>query len=192
MEIIGVLLVAAAVFGVCYLFDKGFVAMFRNKVQHRSGLAVRANKRYAVVGLILAVLGVAALIHGVQESAALLIGGVIVLLIGGGLILYYLSFGVFYDDDTMLLARLGHKDSVWRFGEIQGQKLYLIQGGSVIVELHMADGKAVGIQTGNMEGAYPFLDHAFAAWCRQKGIEPESCEFHDPANCLWFPNVEEI
>ena len=192
MELIGVLLIAAAVFGVCWLLDKGFVAIFRNKVQHRSGLAVRANKRYAVVGLVLGILGITAIIRGILESVGLLIGGILVLLIGGGLIVYYLSFGVFYDQDSLLLTIFGKKDAVWQFRDIQGQKLYLVQGGSVVVELHMADGRTVNIQTGNMEGAYPFLDHAFYAWCRQKGLDPEACEFHDPANSIWFPAVEDI
>ena len=30
----------------CYLFDKGFQKYFRNKKQHRSGLAVRLNKMH--------------------------------------------------------------------------------------------------------------------------------------------------
>ena len=66
----------------------------------------------------------------------------------------------------------------------------MIQGGSIVVELHMADGSAVSIHT-SMEGAYPFLDHAFNAWCRQTDQDPEDCTFHDPGNHLWFPNEEE-
>lgn len=191
MQYIAVILIAAAVFGVCYLFDKGFVTLFRNKVQHRSGLAVRANKRYAVVGLVLGVLGIAAVIKGILDGVALVIGGILVLLIGIGLIVYYLSFGIFYDEDTMLITGFGRKDREYHFRDIQGQKLYMVQGGSTVVELHMADGRTVNLQS-TMEGTYPFLDHAFSAWCRQKGIDEESCEFHDPANSLWFPTVEEV
>lgn len=191
MQYIAVILIAAAVFGLCYLFDKGFVAMFRSKVQHRSGLAVRANKRYAVVGLVLGLLGIVAVIKGILDGVALLIGGIIVLLIGAGLIAYYLSFGIFYDADTLLLTGFGKKDQVWQFRDIQGQKLYLIQGGSVVVELHMADGRTVNLQS-TMEGTYPFLDHAFSAWCRQKGLDPEQCGFHDPSNSMWFPTVEDV
>ena len=62
MEFAGVLLIAAVTFGVCWLFDKGYTNAFRNKIQHRSGLAVRINKRYAAFGLILAVLGILAII----------------------------------------------------------------------------------------------------------------------------------
>ena len=65
----------------------------------------------------------------------------------------------------------------------------MVQGGSVIVELHMADGASVTVQT-NMDGALPFLDYAFARWCEQKGITPEDCAFHDPAEHCWFPEGE--
>ena len=59
MEFLGVLLVAALVFLVCFLIDKGFTKLFRSQIEHRSGLAVRLNKKYGAFGLILAVLGVA-------------------------------------------------------------------------------------------------------------------------------------
>ena len=191
MQFVAVLLIAAATFGICYLFDKGFVNMFRNRVQHRSGLAVRVSKRYAAFGLILTVLGIAALFQGIGGEKVLLFGGIVVLIVGIGLITYYMTFGVFYDEDTLLITTFGKKSTAYEFSRIKGQKLYLIQGGSVVIELHMEDGRTVSIQSG-MEGAYPFLDHAFNAWCRQKGIESGSCAFHDPANSLWFPNVEDL
>ncbi len=191
MQYLAVILLAAATFGVCYLFDKGFVSMFRNKLQHRSGLAVRVNKRYAVAGLILFVLGVAAIFSGLSGEKVMLIGGVLILIVAVGLIVYYLSFGVFYDEDTLLITTFGKKSTDYRYADIVGQKLYLIQGGSVVIELHMSDGRTVSIQSG-MEGAYPFLDHAFNAWCRQKGMDADACDFHDPSNSLWFPTVEDV
>lgn len=191
MQYLAVVLLAALTFGVCYLFDKGFVTLFRNKLQHRSGLAVRVHKRYAVAGLILFILGVAAIFSGIDGETVLLFGGIVIVAVAVGLIVYYMSFGVFYDEETLLITTFGRKSTSYRFEDIQGQKLYLIQGGSVVIELHMNDGRTVGIQSG-MEGAYPFLDHAFGAWCRQKGIEADDCPFHDPANSLWFPTVEDI
>ena len=190
MNLITIVLVAAVTFGVCWLFDKGYTNAFRNKVQHRSGLAVRLSKRYAVIGLLLLVLGIAAIFTGISGGKALLYGGILVLLMGAGLIVYYLTFGIFYDADSFILTTFGKKSVTYRFADIAAQQLYVVQGGNVIVELHLTDGNAVGIQS-VMEGAYPFLDHAFAAWCRQTGRDPEDCPFHDPANHLWFPNVEE-
>ena len=42
-----------------------------------------------------------------------------------------------------------------------------------------------------MDGVYPFLDTAFAGWCLETGRDPQSCDFHDPSQSLWFPTVEE-
>lgn len=191
MQYIAVLLLAAVTFGICYLFDKGFVTMFRNKAQHRSGLAVRVSKRYAAFGLLLTVLGISAIFSGLKDELILLLGGILILTVGIGLIVFYMTFGIFYDDDTLLITTFGRKSTVYAFRDIRGQKLYLIQGGSTVIELHMTDGRTVSLQS-TMEGTYPFLDHAFAAWCRQKGLEPESCAFHDPSESLWFPNVEDM
>lgn len=190
MEFIAILLIAAAVFGVCYLVDKAFTKAFRSKAQHRSGKAVRAPKRYGIFGVLLMVLSILAVCVGAADSWLLLCGGIIVLLMGAGLIVYYLSFGVFYNDDSILYARLGKKDVTYEYREILGQKLYLVQGGSIVVELHMADGAAISLQS-TMEGMYPFLDAAFAGWCRQTGRDPDDCDFHDPSQNLWFPTVEE-
>lgn len=185
-----ILLIAAVVFGLCFAVDKAFAKLFRSKAQHRSGMAVRANKRYGLFGVILSVLGVMAICVGISDGSVLLWGGIIVLLMGICLAVYYLSFGVFYDGETFLLSRFGKKDITYRFDQIQGQKLYLVQGGNVIIELHMTDGNTVSLQS-TMDGVYPFLDTAFAAWCMQTGRDPQSCDFHDPSRSLWFPTVEE-
>ena len=184
------ILVAAAVFGLCFLVDKGFTKSFRNQTQHKSGLSVRLSKRYALFGLILTLVGILAICMGLADGSVLLWGGVIVLLMGAGLITYYLTFGIFYDADSFIFTTFGKKSVVYSFSDIREQKLYVVQGGSIIVELHMADGRAVSLQS-TMEGTYPFLDHAFAAWCRQTGRNPEECAFHDPSNSLWFP-MEEV
>ncbi len=191
MQFILILLVAAAVFGLCYLVDQSFTKKFRSKAQHRSGLAVRANKRYGVFGVILMVLGVLAVCVGITDGPVLLVGGAIVLLMGVGLAAHYLSFGIFYDGESFLYCRFGKKELTYRYSQILGQKLYLIQGGSIVVELHMDDGSAVSLQSA-MEGIYPFLDTAFAGWCFQTGREPQSCDFHDPSQSLWFPTVEDV
>ena len=186
-----ILLIAAAVFGLCFAVDKAFTKCFRSKAQHRSGMAVRANKRYGLFGVILSVLGIMAICVGIADGSVLLWGGIIVLLMGICLAVYYLSFGVFYDGETFLLSRFGKKEVTYRFSDIKGQKLYMVQGGNVIIELHMADGGTVSLQS-TMDGVYPFLDTAFAAWCLQTGRDPQSCDFHDPSQSLWFPTVEDV
>ena len=191
MSSVFVLFLAAAIFGICFAVDKAFTKAFRSKAQHRSGMAVRANKLYGLAGLVLSILGILGFLTGLGANILLLIGGIVVLALGIALIVYYLSFGIFYDGETMLVCAFGKKDREYFFREIQGQKLYLIQGGNILVELHIADGSAVSLQS-SMDGIYTFLDTAFAAWCMQKGIDPQSCTFHDPSQSLWFPTVEDV
>ena len=190
-QFLPIALIAAIIFGLCYLVDKAFAKLFRSKAQHCSGMAVRANKRYGIFGVVLTVLGIMAICVGITDGPVLIWGGVFVLLMGIALAVYYLSFGIFYDGESLLLQRFGKKDVTYDYKEILGQKLYLIQGGNIVVELHMADGSAVSVQS-SFEGAYPFLDTAFAGWCLQTGRNPEDCSFHDPSQSLWFPTVEEI
>ena len=189
-QFLPIALIAAVIFGLCYLVDKTFSKLFRSKAQHRSGMAVRANKRYGVFGVVLTVLGIMAIFVGITDGPVLLWGGVVVLLMGIALAVYYLSFGIFYDGESLLLQRFGKKDVTHYYKDIVGQKLYLIQGGNIVVELHMKNGSAVSVQS-SFEGVYPFLDTAFAGWCLQTGRNPQDCDFHDPSQSLWFPTVEE-
>ena len=191
VQFLPMILVAALIFGVCYLVDKTFSKLFRSKAQHLSGKAVRANKRYGVFGVVLTALGIMAICVGITDGPVLIWGGIFVLLMGIALAVYYLSFGIFYDDDTLLLQRFAKKDATYFYKDIVGQKLYLIQGGNIVVELHMTDGSAVSVQSA-FDGTYPFLDAAFDGWCRQTGRDPRGCDFHDPFQSLWFPTVEEI
>ncbi len=190
-QFIPIAIIAAIIFGICYLVDKAFAKLFRSKAQHRSGKAVRANKRYGVFGVVLSILGVMAICVGLGEDSVLAWGGIFVLGLGICLVVYYLSFGIFYDDESLLCCHFGKKDIAYSYGDILGQKLYLVQGGNVIVELHMTDGSAVSVQSA-FDGTYPFLDTAFAGWCRQTGRNPEDCGFHDPSQSLWFPTVEDV
>ena len=189
-QFLPIALIAAVIFGLCYLVDKTFSKLFRSKAQHRSGMAVRANKRYGIFGVVLTVLGIMAIFVGITDGPVLLWGGAIVLLMGIALAVYYLSFGIFYDGESLLLQRFGKKDVTHYYKDIVGQKLYLIQGGNIVVELHMKNGSAVSVQS-SFEGVYPFLDTAFAGWCLQTGRNPQDCDFHDPSQSLWFPSVEE-
>ena len=190
MQFVLTLLIAAAVFGVCYGIDKTFSKLFRSKAQHRSGLAVRAPKKYGIFGTGLILIGIMAIMAGISQSTVLMIGGILVLLMGTGLIFYYLGYGIFYDGESFLFSYPLRKSRTVFYKDIVGQKLYLIQGGNVVVELHLEDGTTVSVQS-TMEGVYPFLDTAFAGWCMAKDLDPQDCTFHDPAKSLWFPTVEE-
>lgn len=189
MNLIVTLLVAGAVFALCYFVDKGFAKLFRSRAQHLSGLAVRANKRYGVFGVVLSALGIAGICMG--SDRVLLYSGLFVAALGVACAVHYLSFGIFYDGETFLISKFARASKEYAYRDIQGQKLYLIQGGNVVIEAHMADGAVVSLQS-SMDGVYPFLDTAFAGWCLATGRDPQSCDFHDPSQSLWFPTVEEV
>lgn len=190
MKFLIIALVAAAVFGICYLVDRSFTNSFRSKAQHLSGMAVRVSKMYGIMGIALSIIGVMAIMVGIRNFL-LLIGGVIVLGMGAAMAIYYLTRGIFYDAESFLVSGFGKKDTIHYYKDIREQRLYLVQGGNVIIELHLADGSTVSLQS-NMDGVYPFLDTAFAGWCLQTGREPQSCSFHDPNNHWWFPHEEEV
>ena len=185
------LLVIAATFGVMFLLDKGLSKLLRSRTQHRSGTAVRLKKHFGILSLALMVLGALAVINGlIEKNTALLLGGLVIFPGGAALGIYYLTHGIFYDDETFLYVTFGNSSREYRYGEIRGQKLYEIQGGSLLVELHMTDGSAVSVQ-GNMEGAYRFLDKAAHARMRQLGLNSHECAWFDEEKGQWFPPVEE-
>lgn len=190
MQLIIALIVAALVFALCFLVDKGFTRAFRSKKQHASGTAVRAGKKYGIFGILFSMVGILAIVNWSSQGTVLLVGGIFSLLIGIFLCGYYLSFGIFYDEDSFLLSSFGKKSVSYQYRDIQSQQLFAVSGGSIVIELTLADGKTVSLQSG-MEGVYPFLDAAFIGWCRQTGHDPEQCDFHDPSKSWWFPHEEE-
>ena len=185
------LLIIAATFGVMFLLDKGLTKLFRSRDQHRSGTAVRLKKHYGIFSLAMMILGVLGLLTWFSNgSPALLLGGLLVT--PGGILLgiYYLTHGIFYDNDTFLYTTFGNRSVTYRYADIVAQKLYEIQGGTLLVELHMTDGKAVSVQT-TMEGAKTFLDKAAHARMRQLGLNSHECSWFDETEGRWFPPVED-
>ena len=190
MQAIAIVIIAALVFLICWGVDKLFTKLFRSKAQHRSGMAVRASKRYGIFGVIFSVLGVISVISGIGGDKVLLWAGLAVLLMGVGLAAHYLSFGIFYDGENFLLCRFGKKSQEHRYDEIVSQKLYVLTGGSTLIELTLKDGSTVSVQS-TMDGVFPFMDTAFAGWCLETGRKMEDCDFYDPAKSWWFPHEEE-
>ena len=185
------LLVIAATFGVMFALDKGLTKLLRNRTQHHSGTAVRLKKHYGIFSLALLILGALSLIYGLTgKNLGLVLGGAVVLPGGALLGIYYLTHGIFYDDDSFLYVTFGNRSREYRYADISGQKLYEIQGGSLLVELYMTDGTSVSVQ-GTMEGAPVFLDKAAHARMRQLGLNSHECEWFDESRGQWFPPVEE-
>ena len=190
MEFALIIVVAAVVFGLCFLTDKLFTKLFRGKQQHHSGLAVRLSKRYGSIGLIMAVVGLAAVFAGISDGALLTVCGGILILAGIGMVVYYMTFGIFYDEDAFVYTSLGKKSITYRYADIQCQQLYNSYG-NIVIELQMAGGRTVQLQS-VMDGVYPFMDKAFAMWLQQTGRRREDCPFYDPQNSCWFPSAEQL
>ena len=190
MNPILILIIAALVFAVCFLVDRAFTKLFRSKAQHRSGMAIRASKRYGIFGVMFSVLGILGIVTGCTGDSVLTWAGLVVLLMGIALAVHYLSFGIFYDGESFLLCRFGRKSQEHRYEEIVSQKLYVLTGGSTVIELTLKDGSTVSVQS-TMDGVYPFMDTAFAGWCMETGRKMEDCPFYDPSKSWWFPHEEE-
>ncbi|MDY4755825.1 MAG: hypothetical protein SO355_10895 [Candidatus Faecousia sp.] len=191
MQAIVILIIAALVFLICRVVDKLFSKLFRSKAQHRSGMAIRASKRYGIFGVMFSVLGILGIITGITGEKVLTWAGLVVLLMGIALAVHYLSFGIFYDGESFLLCRFGRKSQEHRYDEIVSQKLYVLTGGSTVIELTLKDGSTVSVQS-TMDGVYPFMDTAFAGWCMETGRKMEDCDFYDPSKSWWFPHEEEM
>lgn len=191
MEYLGIFLFAAVVFGICFLVDKGFAKLFRNQAQHHSGKAVRLNRKYGAFGLILFVLGLATVFAGLSGAWLLIAAGALVMILGTALVVYYMTFGIFYDAEGFVYTTFGRKSITYRYDQIRCQQLYVVQGGNVVVELHMENGKTVQIQL-YLQNAEDFMNTAFAAWVQQKGLSADSCDFHDSDNSCWFPKMEDM
>ena len=190
MQAILILIMAALVFLMCWGVDQLFTKLFRSKAQHRSGMAIRASKRYGIFGVMFSVLGILGIITGITGEKVLTWAGLVVLLMGIALAVHYLSFGIFYDGESFLLCRFGRKSQEHRYEEIVSQKLYVLTGGSTVIELTLKDGSTVSVQS-TMDGVYPFMDTAFAGWCMETGRKMEDCPFYDPSKSWWFPHEEE-
>ena len=182
----GYLLVIAATFGAMFLIDKGLTKLFRSRDQHHSGTAVRLKKHYGILSLAMMILGVLGILTFFFDgNAILLLGGLLVAPGGVVLGIYYLTHGIFYNDESFLYVTFGNRSREYHYGDIRGQKLYEIQGGTLLVELHMADGKTVSVQT-SMEGAKTFLDKAAHARMRQLGLNSHECQWFDETEGCCF------
>lgn len=185
------ILVAALTFGALFLIDKGFAKVFRSKAQHQSGHSVRLKKSYGIAAVLLGIVAVLCLIQFVAaKMPMMLVCGVLIGALSIGIGGYYLTHGIFYDGESFLYTNFGRNGTAYRYADITGQKLYRLQGGSLLVELYMADGRTVSVQTA-MPGAYDFLDKAAHARFRQLGQNSAEYDWFNEDNSCWFPPMED-
>lgn len=188
MKLLPVIIVVALTFGICFLLDFIFRKLFRNKIQHKSGLSVKASKKYAAFGLIAVSLGVAALFSA-KTGLWVVIAGSAMILLGVCLIVYFLTFGIYYDEESFIYSSFGHKNRVYKYECIIAQQLYA-SGANMVIELHLSDGSTLQLQS-TMDGVYPFMNKAFHGWVRQNNKLIEDCKFYDPHRFSWFPDAQE-
>ena len=169
MSMVMIILVAAVTFGACFLLDKCYTKKFRGQEQHKTGLSVRLNKRYGVIGLLMVVLGIAGLFASFSDTWVFTAASIIIILIGVCLIVYYMTFGLFYDEDSFILTTFGKKSVTYRFADIRCQQLYNAYG-SIVIELVMEDGRAVQLQAAGSGNhlLFGYTFHGSHIFCRGK------------------------
>lgn len=181
------LIVAAAVFGLCFLVDRLLQKLFPRSELQKSKSTVRMPRRCIVIGVMLLFVSFAVLLFFAAGDALLLIGSIVGMLMGALLIVYYFSFCIYYDDEAFLYRDLRHGKTRYTYGQIRGQRSLMTRSG-VNATLFVA-GDSVML-TSVMQGVSAFLQHAFFRWCAEKGVDPDSIE-NDPRMLTFFPDPDD-
>ena len=175
-------LLIAVIFGLVALGDFLLKKLF--KIGPTRGAAVRMPRYSSILGLIMALLGLIAVLYVPREDERFLwLGSWVVLVMGLYLLVNFFSFGIFYDDEGFTCRALGKKPRTYRYGEITGQRTFVAKSGWNS-NLY-ARGEEIQLFAA-MQGLSDFLNKAFFAWCRENGIDPDTVE-NDPHNLIFFP-----
>lgn len=182
MKYLILLLLLAAVFGLCFLTDKGIAALKQRLSRRR---AVRLPLRYPVLSVLLLLCTPFTAWYGISHHEIMfLIGTALILGVALYAIYTYRTTRIDYDDDTFTF-RAGHRRETFRYRDILGQRVSISRH-SVCLLLCLTESNVVLYN--NMLGFARFLETAFAGWCRQKELDPQAQSWHDPADCRWFPD----
>ena len=92
--------------------------------------------------------------------------------------------GIDYTSDCFTF-RAGSQLKTFSFSQIQGQRV-AISRRTVCLVLCTEEGNVVLYS--NMQGFSAFLETAYTNWCRQKGLDPQAQDWHNPADHRWFPD----
>ena len=183
------LIVCALVFLVCFLIDTLLKVIFPKSKLEKSRQAVRPPRRSAVIGVILAFLGLAVVVRIApqEHDTLLLIGAIGAMVIGTVLLCTYFSVVIYYDDEGFLYKAWGHGKQEFRYSQIRGQRSLLTRGG---VNTILFVGDAEINLYGAMQNLNAFLSKAFFKWCQVKGIDPDSIE-NNPRMATYFPDPDD-
>lgn len=181
-------LLVAVVFGLVALFDFLLKKIIPKPKHAEQGNVVRMPRYSFIFGTLLSVFAVfALLVVPFAEQKALWLSAWLVLAMGVFLLFNFFRFGIFYDEDGFTYRTLTKKARSYRFEEITAQQSFLARSGWNSTLYLGCDEISL---TAAMQGVDKFLNKAFFAWCRQKGIDPDTVE-NNPTMLLFFPPLEE-
>ena len=180
-------LLIAVIFGLIALCDHLLKKILPKPKHAKKGNVVRMPRYSFIFGLFLTVFSVLVLLFvPLSQQKALWLAAWGVLAMGVFLLVNFFRFAIFYDDDGFTYMTLTKKARSYRYDDIRAQESFLAKSGWNST-LYVA-GDEVPL-TAAMQGVDKFLNKAFFAWCRQKGIDPDTVE-NNPTMLVFFPGLE--
>ena len=130
--------------------------------------------RYPLLCVLLLLVAPVSAWYGVTHAAPLFVAGAVLL---AGISLYaawtYHRTGIDYTSDCFTF-RAGSQLKTFSFSRTVCLVLCTEEGNVVLYS--------------NMQGFSAFLETAYTNWCRQKGLDPQAQDWHNPADHRWFPD----
>ena len=188
MNLLGIVIVCAVVFLLCWLVDTACKKLFPKQELEKGRDVVRPSRKNAVFGVILTFAAVAVTVFRLtaEPDVLLIVGCAVAFLLGVLLLVNFFSFALYYDKERFLLVHRGKKQT-FTYDQIRGQQTLMTRGGYQSV-LFVGDTQ-IELDS-SMQNVNVFLGKAFYRWCEAKGIDPESVE-NNPRMMRWFPDPEE-
>lgn len=187
MNLLGIAIVCALVFLICFAVDRLIQKLFPKTELEKGKNVVRPARRSAVFGIILTFASVALAVFrlGKSTDTLLLIGCAVAFVLGVILLVTYFSFAIYYDQEKFLYCSHGKKQE-FRYAQIRGQRTLMTRGGYNSI-LFVGDAE-INLYS-SMQNVNVFLGKAFYRWCEQKGIDPGNVE-NNPRMMAWFPDPD--
>lgn len=184
MQYLYLLIFMGIIFILCFGIDK----LFGKVIPRDNRKAVRQRRRTVTFGVLLTFFGFVILLGFYSQlSWYLRVGCVIVMLMGVFLLVQYFAFAIRYDENGFSYKALGKKGFSCAYGEILGQTSLLTRSGVNSTIYTKKGGMHV---YSSLEGLDQFLKTAFAHWCEEKGVDPDTVE-NNPQYLTYFPEMKE-
>ena len=180
-------LLIAAVFGLVALFDFLLKKLIPKPKHAQSGNTVRMPRYSFIFGILLSVFAVfALLVVPFDSQKTLWLACWAVLAMGVFLLFNFFRVGIFYDEEGFTYRTLTGKARSYRYADITAQESFLARSGWNST-LYVGNDEIP--LSAAMQGVDAFLNKAFFAWCKEKGIDPDTVE-NNPTMLVFFPPLE--